>query len=274
LPYLYPELPRQEADVLGIRTSYRFAGQPCASVILLLHGTISSGDAFREVMNELADKFWLIAPDLPGFGFSENTEPYTMPHLVEWLASFREVLDLPPMMLVGHSFGGALATSYTVSYPEDVRRLLLVAPAILAGDLLPAYLKRLGLLLGLFDLGAAVSQWPRLADLYSGRPFYDPNLLHEGVWPRRKQYVSQSRAASGVLKALAFQKMTPQLRKIKQPVSIIWGKNDPVLPARQGQRIMNELPDAQLTIWEECGHLPFLEKQDKFVEEARCFFSR
>jgi len=248
LPYPYPEFPRQEVNALGIRTSYRSAGRPGATLILLLHGTISSGDAYREAMHELAEEFWLIAPDLPGFGFSESTEPYTLPHLVEWLASFREALNLPPMMLVGHSFGGALAAGYTIAYPDDVRRLLLIAPAILAADLLSDQLKRLGFASGLFDLGSAVSQSPRFAARQSGRPFYDPDALHESIWPRRIKYVRQSRAAGGVLEALAFQDMAPQLSSIKQPVRIIWGKNDPVLPVAQGERIAEELPDAQLDI--------------------------
>jgi len=272
LPYPYPEFPRQEVNALGIRTSYRSAGRPGATLILLLHGTISSGDAYREAMHELAEEFWLIAPDLPGFGFSESTEPYTLPHLVEWLASFREALNLPPMMLVGHSFGGALAAGYTIAYPDDVRRLLLIAPAILAADLLSDQLKRLGFASGLFDLGSAISQSPRFAARQSGRPFYDPDALHESIWPRRIEYVRQSRAAGGVLEALAFQDMAPQLSSIKQPVRIIWGENDPVLPVAQGERIAEELPDAQLDIWERCGHLPYLEKQEAFIEAARSFF--
>jgi pimeloyl-ACP methyl ester carboxylesterase len=272
LSYPYPELPRREIEALGIRTSYVFAGQPDTPLVVMLHGTVSSGDAYREVMHELADEFWLIAPDLPGFGFSEDTEPYTLPHLVEWLASFGEALDLPPMMLVGHSFGGALATSYTISYPEDVARLLLVAPAILASDLLPDYLKRLGFALRLADLGAALSQSPTLVEYQSGRSFYDPDAIHESVWPRRLKAVSQSRAAGGVLKALAFQNMAPQLCKVRQPVCIIWGKDDPVLPAAQAEQIAGTLPDAQVVIWDECGHLPFLEKPQQFLATARIFF--
>ena len=141
MPYPYPELPRQEVEALGIKTSYTYAGRRGLPLVVLLHGMTSSGDAYREVMHELADDFWLIAPDLPGFGQSGDTEPYTLPHLVEWLASFREALDLPQMMLIGHSFGGALAASYTMFYPEEVSRLLLVAPAILAADMFPDFLK-------------------------------------------------------------------------------------------------------------------------------------
>lgn len=272
MPYPYPELPRQEVEALGIKTSYIYAGRPDSPLIVLLHGMTSSGDAYREVMHELADEFWLVAPDLPGFGQSENTEPYTLPHLVEWLASFQEAPDLPQMMLVGHSFGGALAASFTIFYPEDVSRLLLVAPAILAGDLIPDTLKKLTISLGLVDLGSSLSQSPALLKRQSGRPFYDPDSIDESVWPRRLTAFSESRASGDVIKALAFQNMEPQLNEVEQPVCIIWGENDPVLPAAQAQRIAGALPDSQVIIWDECGHVPYLEKQEAFLATARAFF--
>ena len=154
----YPAFPRQSVDALGIKTSFVTAGDRRSQPLLLLHGMTSSGDWYRELMAGLADEFWLIAPDLPGFGYSDNTMPYTFPHLIEWLAAFSDVLDLPPLMVAGHSFGGSLATSYTLTYPEDVTRLLLIAPAVLASKLFPHYLTRAGINLGLVDLGTVVSQ--------------------------------------------------------------------------------------------------------------------
>lgn len=272
MPYPYSELPRREVDALGIKTSYYSAGQPARPLVVLLHGMTSSADVYRELMHELADEYWLVAPDIPGFGHSDETEPFVLPHLVEWLASFREALELPEMILVGHSFGGALAASYTIQYGKDVSRLLLVAPAILAADRYPDFIKRLGITLGLADLSGALSQSPQLLRSQSGRAFYDPDSIHESVWPRRMQYAEQSRASGDVLKALAFQDMKPQLRQIHQPVCIIWGENDPVIPSIQAEEIAEELPDSRTIIWNECGHLPFLEKQAFFVAAARAFF--
>lgn len=271
MPFPYPELPRDEVEALGIKTSYVYAGQSDSPLVVLLHGMTSSGDAYREVMHELADSFWLIAPDLPGFGQSEDTDPYTLPHLVEWLASFKEALNLPEMSLVGHSFGGAIATSYTASYPEEVKRLLLAAPAILAGNMFPNYLKKISISLGLVDLASTLSQSPALHGYQSERAFYAPDLIDDSIWNRRLIAFSQARASAEVLKALAFQNMEPQLHKIHQPVCITWGKEDPVLPAAQADRIAGALPNAQVIIWEACGHLPFLEKQKEFIDTSRFF---
>jgi uncharacterized protein (TIGR00730 family) len=272
LPYPYPELPREEVEALGIKTSYVVAGRPDRPLVLLLHGMSSSGDTFREVMHDLADDFWLIAPDLPGFGQSEDTEPYTLSHLVEWLAAFHEALRLPQMRLAGHSFGGALATSYTASYPGDVSRLLLIAPAVLAADMFPDFVKRAGISLGLVDLGASFSQSRAMVE-QSGRSFYDPDRIDDSVWERRLRDLEQSRAAGGVLKALAFQDLEPALRRLKQPVRVVWGQDDPVLPAAQAKRVGELLGDpSQVIVWDQCGHIPFLEKQEQFLDLSRVFF--
>ncbi len=154
----FPPFPPQYVDALGIHTAYYTAGTPNADPIVMLHGMTSSADAFREMMHAMDDQFWLIVPDIPGFGLSETTTPFTLPHLVEWLAAFCDVLDLPPIMLGGHSFGGALATSFALAYPEDIRRLLLVAPALLGAAEIPDLLKRIGVNSGLLELGTAVSQ--------------------------------------------------------------------------------------------------------------------
>ena len=63
-----------------------------------------------------------------------------------------------------------------------------------------------------------------------------------------------------------------ELPGIKQPVFLVWGKNDPVLPAAHAQRIAAKLPDVRVAVWDECGHLPFLEKQAEFLATARAFF--
>ncbi|MFN2135620.1 MAG: alpha/beta fold hydrolase [Candidatus Promineifilaceae bacterium] len=271
--YPYAPLPRQEVDALGISTSYTSAGNQDQPLVVLLHGMSASADAYRETMHELANDFWLIAPDLPGYGFSGDTLPYTLTHLVEWLAAFRDALELPPMRLVGHSFGGALAARYCLAYPEDVIRLMLVAPAVKAGTLLPDFLKRVGLTLGLVELGEKVSEAMPLTIELVSRSIYDPEGIEQSVWPRRMKEYEMERADGDVLKALAFLDMGESLKRISQPTLIVWGADDPVLPVAHAQQIAASIPNAQLVIWDRCGHLPFLEKPVEFQQVARAFLS-
>jgi uncharacterized protein (TIGR00730 family) len=271
LPYPYPEFPRQVVDSLGIKTSYVTAGEPDGRPLLLLHGMTSSGDMYRELMHELAAEFWLIAPDIPGFGFSDSTYPYIFSHLVEWLAAFREELNLPPMVLVGHSFGGSLATSYALSYPEDVTRLLLLAPAVLASKLYPHYLKRAGITLGLVDLSTAVSQSRAMVRQQVKLSFYDADRQDDSVWERRLRDYDLARASSDVLKAVAFQDMREDLAKIEQPLCVVWGEDDPVLPVSHAAELAGLFPDAEAHLLSECGHMPILEQQAQVQAITRAF---
>lgn len=272
MSYPYAEYPRLAIDALGIKTSYVTAGHPNGKPVILLHGMTSSGDTFREMMRELEKEFWMLAPDIPGFGFSDNTSPFTFPHLVEWLAAFREALDLPPAILVGHSFGGALAASYTLSYPMDVSGLLLTAPAVLINEMYPTYLKRAGISLGLVDLSTVVSQSRAMVKQQIKSSFFDPNLQDESVWERRLRDYDQARASADVIKAMAFQDIRLGLENIERPTCLIWGKEDPVLPVDHAAQLVEIMRDVQLVELDECGHIPMLEQQTLFQAAARAFF--
>ncbi|MBE2201594.1 MAG: alpha/beta hydrolase [Anaerolinea sp.] len=269
----YPEHPRYFVDALGVRTGYYAAGAPNGRPALLLHGMSTSADSFRETMHALAAEHWLIAPDIPGFGYSQHTRPYTMNHLVEWLAALQHALDLPPLLLVGHSFGSTIATSFTLSYPQQVTRLLLLAPALLSAAAYPDVMKKLGVSLGLIDLGTAVSQSRAWLNRQIRAPFYDPDKQDPSLWQRRLHDYQLARASADVLKMLAFYDAPPLLPQLTHPVCIVFGDNDPVVPPADGDKLLALLPQAQLHRLPQCGHAPMLEQQEAFQTIAREFLS-
>ncbi|MCP4420553.1 MAG: alpha/beta hydrolase [Chloroflexi bacterium] len=269
--YPYPEIPRYELNALGIHTNYYEVGTPNGRPILLLHGMSSSADSFRETMHELSSDFWLIAPDIPGFGYSDSTTPFNFPHLVEWLAAFYEARHLPPVSLLGHSFGGTLAVTFAVEYPEDVNKLLLLAPSVLASVNYPEYVKRIGVGLGLIDLGSAVSQSKAWVRRQIKTSFYAPGSMDESVWDRRLRDYELARQSADVLKASAFHDLRPFLHNVTQDVCLVWGENDKVVPASNAQQLAEVLPNTQTHVLIECGHAPMLEQQGKVQAIARQF---
>ena len=269
----YPEVPRFALDALGINTSYYELGTPNGRPLILLHGMSTSADSFRETIHELANEHWLIAPDIPGFGYSETAEPFNFPHLVEWLAAFCEARHLPPVTLVGHSFGGALAVTYAVDYPEQVGKLLLLAPALLASANYPEFVKRIGVGLGLIDLGSAVSQSKLWVRRQIKTPFFAPDRLHASVWDRRLADYELARQSADVLKVMAFHDLRPSLPHLQQEVCLVWGENDRVVPPSDADELTAVLPRSQVHILPECGHAPMLEKQSEFQAIARRFLS-
>src|SRR5580698_10399721 len=98
---------RIEAD--GVTVFYREAGAPDAPVVLLLHGFPTSSFQYRELIPRLADKFRVIAPDLPGFGFTEVPEKrnytYTFDALAKTIQAFTDALDLKRYALYVFDYG-------------------------------------------------------------------------------------------------------------------------------------------------------------------------
>ena len=85
-------------DVDGLKVFYRSAGDQSAPVVLLLHGFPSASHMFRDLIPELAGKYHVVAPDLPGFGMTEqparNAFAYTFENITTVVGRFADVLGL------------------------------------------------------------------------------------------------------------------------------------------------------------------------------------
>lgn len=112
------------ADADGVRVFYREAGEPTNPTLLLLHGFASSSHQFRELIPLLADKFHLVAPDLPGFGFTEvpaaRDYRYTFDALGETLTRFVDALGLERYALYVFDYGAPAGLRLALNYPERV----------------------------------------------------------------------------------------------------------------------------------------------------------
>jgi len=261
----YPRLPRQTVAVFGIETSYYTAGEPHRPAMLLLHGMSSSADSFRELMHDLEDDYWLVAPDIPGFGYSANAEPYTIPHLVNWLEAFAEAVHLPPVHAAGHSFGGALGVSYALEHAGRVQSLILLAPSVLRPGKVPQWLRNLAstrVAERLMELGVSASR------VFIGRQmraaFHDPRPFPDSLWERRHEDYLNSRASAAVLRASALYDLRPELHRLRQPSCIIWGKEDPVLDPADAHQLDEMMTGSRSTLHllDACGHLPHIERRE------------
>lgn len=271
LPQL-PPLPRSEITAGGVHTSYYHAGRPDAPPLILLHGMSASADSFRELMHALADDFYLLAPDIPGFGYSDGMQPYTKEGLLEWLAAFAAALELERPALLGHSFGGELALGMAAKTPGGVSRLLLLAPSLLAAERYPAWLRGAGAWRGarwLLNLGMALSRVN--LDRQSRKAFYRPERFGPALWARRAEDYRRARASGEVLRASALYNGRDALAAVTQPTAIVWGKNDPVLDPSGAAELARLLPNAETRIFllEACGHVAMVEQHEAVVEIVR-----
>lgn len=111
-------------DVDGLEIFYRRAGDPKAPTVLLLHGFPSSSHTFRHVISPLAEVADVVAPDMPGFGFSSAPEPdrfdYTFASLSKAIEGFVERLELSSFFVYLHDFGAPVGYDLALAAPERV----------------------------------------------------------------------------------------------------------------------------------------------------------
>lgn len=107
---------------------YREAGKAGAPALLLLHGFPTSSHMFRELMPRLADRYRVVAPDLPGFGFSEaparSEFHYSFEHLAEVIAAFADQIGLRRYALYVFDYGAPVGFRLALAHPEQVTALI------------------------------------------------------------------------------------------------------------------------------------------------------
>src|SRR5579859_2542139 len=113
--------------IAGQRLFYRIigAGKP----LVLIHGHAASGATWHPVLPLLAQHYQVICVDLPGYGRSRFTGPWRLREIAPLLIRWLQQIELPPVALIGHSMGGAIATHLAASAPRLVDRLILVDAA-------------------------------------------------------------------------------------------------------------------------------------------------
>ncbi len=110
----------------------RLAGRPFLPPLVLLHQTPSSGVMFERMIPLLAEQFWVLAPDLPGFGNSFAPErPFTVPLWAEAITHMLQSLQIGRCALFGHHTGAAVAVQIAYSCPNLVNHLVLSGPPLL-----------------------------------------------------------------------------------------------------------------------------------------------
>ncbi len=115
-------------NVDGLNVFYREAGRRDAPVLLLLHGFPTSSHMFRDLIPALADRYHLIAPDLPGFGFTDAPDragfAYTFEHLAAITDRFTEVLKLTRFAIMVFDYGAPVGFRLALKHPERITAII------------------------------------------------------------------------------------------------------------------------------------------------------
>ncbi len=252
----------QNVKADGVQVFYRAAGDPSAPVILLLHGFPTSSFMFRELIPRLADRYRVIAPDLPGFGFTEvpaeRKYTYTFDALAHTIEAFTDALGLNRYAIYIFDYGAPTGLRLAMARPERVTAIVSQN-----GN---AYEEGLG------------DAWGPIRKYWSEPTAENREVLRQNIMTletTRWQYTHgvanpQSVAPeSYTLDTALFQrpgnieiqldlfldyasnvKLYPKFqeyfRKSQPPLLAIWGKNDPFFIPAGAEAFRKDLPNAQV----------------------------
>ena len=275
-------------SIAGIETFYREAGPPDAPVILLPHGYPCSSFEFRNLMPELADRWRLVAPDYPGFGYSDSPEnfSYTFDGYAAWLDAFVETLKLDRFVLYLHDFGSPIGARLAIMKPERI-----VGQIIQNGDI--PYEDALGPKYADIEKSWSLPEDQMRAELRSAvteesfREEFLNNVRPElaamippDLWQLHWSLMTERRKDSAAellsdLKANRFWFPTHRryLQTYKPPTLIIWGAQDHYMPEEAARAYLRDLPDAELHLLDG-GHWLLETNLNEVIPLARAFLER
>jgi len=276
----------QTIDVDGVQIFYRLAGPIEAPVILLLHGFPTSSHMFRELIPLLADRFRVIAPDYPGFGYSAtpsvNDFNYTFDGLADVIERFTGKVAAERYTIYMQDFGGPVGLRLATRRPERVDALIVqnanaydegITP-VLRDIVLRAYSEPTAAteaaLRTFFELPATLHQY--LAGVR------DPSLVSPDAWqhaqwgmdrPGNKeiQFALHSNYGSNVE---CYDEWHAYFRAYLPRTLIVWGEGDPVFAPAGAYAYRNDLPAAELHMLD-AGHFALETNAGEIAAYIRAF---
>lgn len=246
----------------GTRMHYVTRGDPTrGDDIILIHGLMSSTSEWSKNMDALAQEHRVWAIDLIGFGYSSRVvDPvYSLKYLARSVQELMDARGIARAHLVGHSLGGAIALQLAHDSPNRVNRLVLVDPAAYIFGLLRPVRLAVHVPLLPRTLGAWFLTNPRVHRTALRNALGDPGRLDAEMLAARVR-ATRVKGTCDALIAMAASRdaanLPEGLAKIQSPALILWGDRDYVLPLHHGQRLVRDLPNAELVILEGAGHVP------------------
>ncbi|MDQ3397520.1 MAG: alpha/beta hydrolase [Deinococcota bacterium] len=233
----------------------------------------------------LANEYLLVSFDARGSGQSEAKPPYTHAQWVADVDALREHFGFDTFIMTGGSYGGFISLEYALTHPECVTHLILrdtaacndhhgvaKANALARATEFPEITEEL---LDRMFAGKIESDEAFRASYEAIAPLYDVNFDPQRAAERMKSMVFRAETHN-----IAFSQNLPhydlrdRLHTIQVPTLVVVGRHDWITPVASSEEIVSLIPNAELVVFENSGHSPQLEENEKFVKTVRDFLRR
>lgn len=257
----------KSATIFGAKIYYLEAGDATKPKVILLHGLGADAASWQFNIAALAAKYHVIAPDQVGFGQSDKPLlKYRVATYVDFLDKFMAQLKIEKATLVGNSLGGWIAALTAIKYPNRVEKIVLAD----AAGLKPSEID-LKLIYSLnFSTREEVRTLGKL--VFYNYSFFDNDTFIDQSLSKRVQ-TGDGYTINSLIESIRRDEdfLDTQLANVKKPTLIIWGKQDGLLKLADGKRFNKGIAGSQLIVFDQCGHVPQVEKALDFNREVLKF---
>jgi pimeloyl-ACP methyl ester carboxylesterase len=274
-------------NVDGVRIFYREAGNPKAPALLLLHGFPSSSHMYRNLIPLLADRYRVVAPDLPGFGFSDAPDraqfKYTFENLTKVMNRFTEVVGMDRYAVYVFDYGGPIGLRMALAHPERIAAIISQNGNAYEEGLGPGF-DRLRKVwaepteANRDTLRASLTPAANQRRYLTGVPEADKSLIAPESFTLDDALLARPGNAEIQLDLLVdygtnvaqYPKYQEYLRTHKPPLLAIWGKSDPTFLPAGAEAFKRDVPDAEIHLLE-TGHFALETHTKEIADAVRAF---
>ncbi|MEH7545586.1 MULTISPECIES: alpha/beta fold hydrolase [Bacillaceae] len=257
-------------------------GEKTAETIIFLHGSgpgASANTNWKHILPHFKEKFYVIAPDIFGFGQTDHPEEYPkngaewMSERVQQVLSIMDTLEIEKAHLVGNSLGGVIALHLLMYAPNRFERVVLMGAGGGLTEPTPELAK-----LANFHKDPNPVAFKNLLSWF----LYDKSVLEnelDAIVAERlemflKPEVRRSYEENFTKSHLSDMLIPPSaLKQMDHSILLIHGHGDRFVPMESSLYVMDYLPNAQLHIFKRCGHWAQVEQKERFIKLTSDFFN-
>jgi len=295
-------LPCQYANVEGIKIAYVETGPVSAPCLIFIHGLLGRLDNWRWNAPAFADRYHVLALDLPGFGNSEMADrDITIELFARVVKGLMDQKGIARAAVIGNSMGGETALFFAIHYPDRVDKLVLVDAAGLIrpqffGRLIADHTNKVGDLIVhrvqrrtknkpaseiypvlkdkvlnperrrrvsiAFDL-----KNPNVLEMNDGYALYYASLV------KTREFEWHVKGALRSFRSIARTDLIGQVGAVRAPTLIIWGDQDQLIPPKFAEIFRKAIAGSRLVWIKDAGHIPMIEKPAEFNQALNEFLS-
>jgi pimeloyl-ACP methyl ester carboxylesterase len=271
------------ADVDGLKVFYREAGAPGAPKLLLLHGFPTSSHMFRDLIPLLADRFHIVAPDLPGFGQSDAPKANTFDSLADTIARFTETVGFDRFAVYVFDYGAPTGFRLALRNPERITGIISQNGNAYVEGLSDGWNP-----IRAYWQDASAANREALRAMLTPQTTYwqythgvtDPSQVSPDGYTLDDHYLTREGSAAVQLDLFGdyqnnvalYPAFQDYFRTHKPPFLAVWGRHDPFFLPAGAEAFKRDLPDAQVTFFE-TGHFALETHAEPIAEAIRSFLS-